>query len=192
MRGDVVQQLLPLIDNFELARTQVRASVCWCACGWRRADLGLRNAARCTACADPAVLVRVPSLPRVQVKAETEGEIKINNSYQGLYKQFVDLLRSLGIEAVPTTGTPFDPAIHEAIMREPNDEVRACPVPHVGARRNSSSLLGHGWMLVVGKRRHAAACLSLRRCLTARCWWSSARASGWATSCCGQPWSRCP
>ncbi len=58
-----------------------------------------------------------------QVKAETENEIKINNSYQGLYKQMVDIMRGLGIEAVPTTGTPFDPAIHDAIMREPNNEV---------------------------------------------------------------------
>ena len=37
---------------------------------------------------------------------------------QGLYKQMVDLLRTLGVEPVPTVGTPFDPEIHEAIMRE--------------------------------------------------------------------------
>jgi hypothetical protein len=34
----------------------------------------------------------------------------------------VDLMRSLGVEAVPTTGTPFDPSIHDAIMREPSSE----------------------------------------------------------------------
>lgn len=79
VRGDVIQQLLPLIDNFEAARTQV--------------------------------------------KAETDAEIKINNSYQGLYKQLVDMMRGLGIEAVPTVNTPFDPEIHEAIMREPSTEV---------------------------------------------------------------------
>jgi molecular chaperone GrpE len=59
----------------------------------------------------------------IQVKAETEAEQKINNSYQSLYKQMVDIMRGLGIEAVPTTGSPFDPEVHEAIMREPNDEV---------------------------------------------------------------------
>jgi hypothetical protein len=59
----------------------------------------------------------------MQVKAETEAEQKINNSYQSLYKQMVDIMRGLGIEAVPTTGTPFDPEVHEAIMREPNNEV---------------------------------------------------------------------
>ncbi|KAG2434678.1 hypothetical protein HXX76_007571 [Chlamydomonas incerta] len=77
VRGDVIKEMLPIVDNFELARTQV--------------------------------------------KAETEAEQKINNSYQGLYKQMVDLMRSLGVEAVPTTGTPFDPNIHDAIMREPSN-----------------------------------------------------------------------
>jgi hypothetical protein len=38
--------------------------------------------------------------PRLQVKAETEGEQKINNSYQGLYKQMVEAMRSFGVEAV--------------------------------------------------------------------------------------------
>lgn len=59
----------------------------------------------------------------LQVKVETEGEHKINNSYQSLYKQMVDIMRGLGIEAVPTVGAPFDPAFHEAIMSEPNSEV---------------------------------------------------------------------
>ncbi|PNH03123.1 Protein GrpE, partial [Tetrabaena socialis] len=39
-----------------------------------------------------------------------------------LYKQMVELMRSLGVEPVPTTGTPFDPAIHDGIMREPSNE----------------------------------------------------------------------
>lgn len=42
---------------------------------------------------------------------------------QGLYKQMVDILKGLGVDAVPTVGSPFDPALHDAIMREPNDEV---------------------------------------------------------------------
>ena len=62
-------------------------------------------------------------LARAQVKAETEGEQKINASYQGLYRQLVDLLKSQGVEAVPTEGHPFDPELHEAIAREPSDEV---------------------------------------------------------------------
>lgn len=79
VRGDLVTSLLPVVDNFELARTQV--------------------------------------------KAETEGEEKIHTSYQGLYKQFVEFLRGLGVEAVPGVGSPFDPNFHEAIMKEENSEV---------------------------------------------------------------------
>lgn len=43
---------------------------------------------------------------------------------QALYKQMVEVMRGFGIEAVPTVGAPFDPEIHEAIMREPSEEVR--------------------------------------------------------------------
>lgn len=42
---------------------------------------------------------------------------------QGLYKQMVDIMKGLGVDAIDTVGTPFDPEMHEAIMREPNDEV---------------------------------------------------------------------
>jgi molecular chaperone GrpE len=59
----------------------------------------------------------------VQVKTATEAEEKINNSYQGLYRQMVDIFRGLGVEAVLTEGQPFDPALHDAIMREETDDV---------------------------------------------------------------------
>ena len=42
---------------------------------------------------------------------------------QGLYKQMVDIMKGLDVDAVDTVGSPFDPELHEAIMREPNDEV---------------------------------------------------------------------
>ena len=35
----------------------------------------------------------------------------------------VEAFRSLGVEAVPGPGNPFDPEVHEAIMREENDDV---------------------------------------------------------------------
>lgn len=38
----------------------------------------------------------------------------------------VDIMRGFGIDAVPAVGSEFDPEIHEAIMREPSDEVRGC------------------------------------------------------------------
>ncbi|RDX72451.1 grpE [Mucuna pruriens] len=77
-QGEVVESLLPVLDNFERAKTQI--------------------------------------------KVETEAEEKINNSYQSIYKQFIEILTSLGVESVETVGTPFDPLLHEAIMREDSAE----------------------------------------------------------------------
>ena len=42
---------------------------------------------------------------------------------QGLYKQMVESFKSLGVEATPGVGFPFDPNFHDAIMQEPNDDV---------------------------------------------------------------------
>lgn len=53
-----------------------------------------------------------------QIKPETEMGEKINTSYQGIYKQFVETLRSLHVSVVETVGKPFDPLRHEAIARE--------------------------------------------------------------------------
>ncbi|KAK2416289.1 Co-chaperone GrpE family protein [Trifolium repens] len=77
-QGEVVESLLPVLDNFERAKAQI--------------------------------------------KVETEGEEKINNSYQSIYKQFIEILNSLGVEPVETVGNPFDPMLHEAIMREDSAE----------------------------------------------------------------------
>ncbi|KAJ9548087.1 hypothetical protein OSB04_020630 [Centaurea solstitialis] len=77
-QGEVVENLLGVLDNFERAKSQI--------------------------------------------KIETEKEEKINNSYQSIYKQFVEVLGSLGVESVETVGQPFDPLLHEAIMREDSSE----------------------------------------------------------------------
>lgn len=79
VKGDTVAELLPLVDNFELAKTQL--------------------------------------------KLETEGEKRVDAAYQGLYKQMVELFRGMGLEATPGVGSPFDPNLHDAIMREPSSEV---------------------------------------------------------------------
>ncbi|XP_051138867.1 uncharacterized protein LOC127256748 [Andrographis paniculata] len=79
-RGEVVESLLPVLDNFERARTQI--------------------------------------------KVETEGEEKVNNSYQSIYKQFGEILTSLGVVPVEPVGKPFDPMLHEAIMREESTEYK--------------------------------------------------------------------
>lgn len=66
-QGEVVETLLPVLDNFERAKAQI--------------------------------------------KVETEGEEKVNNSYQSIYKQFIEILNSLGVEPVETVGSPFDPMV---------------------------------------------------------------------------------
>ncbi|XP_057540909.1 uncharacterized protein LOC130818738 isoform X2 [Amaranthus tricolor] len=46
-----------------------------------------------------------------QIKIETEAEEKINNSYQSIYKQFIEILSSIGVVPVETVGKPFDPLV---------------------------------------------------------------------------------
>ena len=66
-QGEVVESLLPVLDNFERAKAHI--------------------------------------------KVETDGEEKINNSYQSIYKQFMEILSSLGVVPVKTIGNPFDPLV---------------------------------------------------------------------------------
>lgn len=58
----------------------------------------------------------------MQLKPATEAEEKINASYQGLYRQMVDIFRGMGLEAVPTKGAMFDPELHDGIMKEETAE----------------------------------------------------------------------
>ncbi|KAH9295943.1 hypothetical protein KI387_039531, partial [Taxus chinensis] len=78
IKGEVIESLLPMLDSFEIAKTQINT--------------------------------------------ETEREEKINNSYQSIYKQFVQILRAMGVSIVETAGHRFDPTLHEAIMREESTE----------------------------------------------------------------------
>ncbi|KAL5708367.1 hypothetical protein ACHQM5_019167 [Ranunculus cassubicifolius] len=78
VQGDVVESLLPVLDNFERAKASI--------------------------------------------KLQTEGEEKINSSYQSIYNQFAEVLKSLGVVPVDTVGSQFDPLLHEAIMREESSE----------------------------------------------------------------------
>lgn len=66
-QGEVVESLLPVLDNFERAKAQI--------------------------------------------KIETDGEEKVNNSYQSIYKQFMEILSSLGVVPVETIGNPFNPLV---------------------------------------------------------------------------------
>ncbi|KAL0557512.1 hypothetical protein IC582_006056 [Cucumis melo] len=61
---------------------------------------------------------------RQQIVPQTDKEKKIDISYQGIYKQFVETLRSWRVSAVATVGRPFDPSLHEAVAREESQEIK--------------------------------------------------------------------
>lgn len=48
---------------------------------------------------------------RQQTIPQTDKEKKIDVSYQGIYKQFVETLRSWRVSAVAAVGRPFDPSV---------------------------------------------------------------------------------
>jgi len=78
IKGNTITKLLPVVDNFERARSQI--------------------------------------------KPQTDGEMAIHKSYQGVYKQLVDCLKAIGVSPMRPEGSEFDPNLHEAVMRQPTDE----------------------------------------------------------------------
>jgi molecular chaperone GrpE (heat shock protein) len=64
-----------------------------------------------------------PSLSASCLHCSPSLSLSLLHLSQNLYKQFVDFLRGLGVEAVATVGTLFDPNLHEAIMKEASSEV---------------------------------------------------------------------
>ncbi|KAH9616669.1 hypothetical protein KSS87_004445 [Heliosperma pusillum] len=79
-QGEVIESLLPMMDNFERAK--------------------------------------------LLINPETAREKQIDTSYQGIYKQFVEIMRSLRVSIIATVGKPFDPSLHEAIAREDSEEYK--------------------------------------------------------------------
>ena len=59
---------------------------------------------------------------RQQLKPENEEAQTLHRSYQGLYKQLVDVLKQQGVSPMRVVGQSFDPNLHEAVLREPSDE----------------------------------------------------------------------
>ena len=58
---------------------------------------------------------------RQQLNPEGEEAQALHRSYQGLYKQLVDVLKQLGVSPMRVEGESFDPTLHEAVLREPSD-----------------------------------------------------------------------
>lgn len=59
---------------------------------------------------------------RSQIKPQTDAEMNIHKSYQGVYKQMVESLKRIGVSPMRSEGKEFDPNLHEAVMREATAE----------------------------------------------------------------------
>jgi len=61
---------------------------------------------------------------RQQLKPESEEAQALHRSYQGLYKQLVEVLKQQGVAPMRVVGEQFDPNLHEAVLREPSEEFK--------------------------------------------------------------------
>jgi molecular chaperone GrpE len=59
---------------------------------------------------------------RQQLDPQTQEAQDLHRSYQGLYKQLVDVFKQLGVSPMRVEGEPFDPTLHEAVLREASEE----------------------------------------------------------------------
>ena len=59
---------------------------------------------------------------RQQLNPESEEAQALHRSYQGLYKQLVDVLKQQGVARMEVVGQLFDPTLHEAVLREESTE----------------------------------------------------------------------
>ena len=55
---------------------------------------------------------------RQQLNPQSDEAQTLHRSYQGLYKQLVDVFKQLGVSPMRVEGEPFDPNLHEAVLRE--------------------------------------------------------------------------
>ena len=59
---------------------------------------------------------------RQQLKPESEEAQALHRSYQGLYKQLVEVLKQQGVAPMRVVGQQFDPNLHEAVLKESSEE----------------------------------------------------------------------
>ena len=82
----------------------------------------LRVQIACTTLSEILPVVDNFERARQQLEPQAEEAQTIHRSYQGLYKQLVDVFKQLGVSPMRVEGEPFDPNLHEAVLREPSDE----------------------------------------------------------------------
>jgi len=59
---------------------------------------------------------------RQQLNPQHEEAQALHGNYLALYRQLVDVLKQLGVASMRVEGEPFDPNLHEAVLREPSEE----------------------------------------------------------------------
>lgn len=59
---------------------------------------------------------------RQQLNPQSDEAQSLHRSYQGLYKQLVDVFKQLGVSPMRVEGEPFDPNLHEAVLREESQD----------------------------------------------------------------------
>lgn len=71
-----------------------------------------------------AILPVVDNFDRARQHLDPQGEEAqaLHRSYQNLYKQLVEAFKELGVSPMRVQGEPFDPNLHEAVLREPSDD----------------------------------------------------------------------
>ena len=82
----------------------------------------LRVQIACTTLSEILPVVDNFERARQQLEPQAEEAQTIHRSYQGLYKQLVDVFKQLGVSPMRVEGEPFDTNLHEAVLREPSDE----------------------------------------------------------------------
>lgn len=65
----------------------------------------------------------LPVLDNFELALGTTGEPeKWRSGVEMIFRQFLEILRQVGLKPIPSVGAAFDPTIHEALMREPSAE----------------------------------------------------------------------
>ena len=87
----------------------------------RREQQDLRLQLTCSTLAEILPVVDNFERARQQLNPQGDEAQALHKSYQGLYKQLVDVLKRLGVSPMQVVGEPFDPSLHEAVLRDPSD-----------------------------------------------------------------------
>ena len=82
----------------------------------------LRVQIACTTLSEILPVVDNFDRARQQLNPQSEEAQTLHRSYQGLYRQLVDVFKQLGVSPMRVEGEPFDPTLHEAVLREPSQQ----------------------------------------------------------------------